>query len=128
MGSLEAPGAGVERAGIGPLFHPEKLRFHQIVGNCGTVYGDERLITTSAAIVQRACEDLLARAGLAEEQHRYLAAGRLLEQVIGRTEGLGIADNVGGQLLFFTYGRTELDYLGLQIDQLLGDGFLDEEA
>jgi hypothetical protein len=70
-----ARGGSRERA----LFVAEELGFHQLGGNRGAIQGNERRIVTRTLLVQRAGDQLLARAGFAANAHARLACGHLLD-------------------------------------------------
>ena len=53
----------------------EQLGLEQGLGNRGAVHLDERHGALRAAVVDGAGDELLARAGLAEDQHRALGLG-----------------------------------------------------
>ena len=73
QGEPPLPGAGGVRER--PSDMPEELRLQQGLGNGRTVDLDERHFPLRAAIVHGAGDELLARAGLARDQHRA-AGGR----------------------------------------------------
>jgi hypothetical protein len=78
--------------------------------------------------VQRTREHLLADAGLAQQQHGDLARRRGLEQGVGGGEAGGAADHVGRQRVLAGDRGSQLHDLGLQVDQLVGDGLGPEVA
>ena len=73
VGQLEAPQLGVHRPGERAFLVPEQLALQQRLGQGGAVDGDERLISARRVGVEVSAEQLLARAGLTEDQHRRVA-------------------------------------------------------
>ena len=72
VGELEAPAALLGRAGERALLVPEELALDQFARERGAVDLDERPLAARAAVVDRARDELLAGAGLAEHEHRAL--------------------------------------------------------
>ncbi len=73
-GQLEAADPPPRRAGEGALLVAEQLADDDAGGERGAVDGDEQPLPARAELVDRPRDQLLARAGLAEDQHG--AAGR----------------------------------------------------
>jgi hypothetical protein len=69
MGELEPSDARGDGAGKRALDVAEQLRFHQSFGNRGGVERDEALIGARRVVVNGARHELLARPGLAMDQH-----------------------------------------------------------
>ena len=78
--------------------------------------------------MQRTGEQLLADAGLADQQHGDLAGRRVLEQVVGGGKPRRRADHVGRQLFIAGDRPAQLPHLDLQLDELVGDRLGPEEA
>ena len=53
----------------------EQLVFEEVVGQSAAIDGNERLGMTRPLVVDRACDQFLAAAGLAADQHWSRAAG-----------------------------------------------------
>ena len=87
MGSGEEPGPLAVGAGEGALLVPEQLRFQEGLGHGGAVDGHEGPGPTRARPVQRASDQLLAGAALAEQEHGSVAVrhrAHLLEHRLHR--------------------------------------------
>src|SRR5213079_1385492 len=69
---LELPEVARRRAGERALLVAEQLRFDQLRGDRRAVDADERPLAPRAALVDRARDELLARAGLAKAAHTRL--------------------------------------------------------
>ena len=78
-GLLEAPRPGGHRAGEGALHVAEQLGLEQGLGERAAVDGHERAARPGRAPVQLAGDQLLAGAGLADDQHRDVGGGDLLD-------------------------------------------------
>ena len=74
--STDLPGRG---AGVGPLLPPEQLALDQSLRNGGAVHPDHRAAGPRAPVVDGRRDQLLARAGLAEEQNRRAGRRHLLD-------------------------------------------------
>src|SRR6185437_17060324 len=70
VGGLEEADLLVARAREGAALVAEQLGFDELLGQRRAVDGDERLVGARPVEMQRACDQLLAGAGLAEDQHR----------------------------------------------------------
>ena len=70
VGQLEPPLALADGAGERPLLVAEQLALQQRLGQRRAVHRDERVATPGRRVVDRPRHQLLARAGLAEDQHR----------------------------------------------------------
>lgn len=57
----------------------EQFGFHQRLGKCAAVDRNERAVAPTAEVVDVACDQLLARAGFADDQDAGLAGGDLLQ-------------------------------------------------
>ena len=75
VGELEAPGLPLAGAGEGPLLVPEQLGLQQRLGDGAAVEGHEGLAAPLALPVDRLRHDLLAGAGLAQDQHGQARGG-----------------------------------------------------
>ena len=62
------------RAGERAFLVAEQLGFEQVRGERRRVQRDERLVRARAVTMQRACDELLAGAGFAGDQHRHARA------------------------------------------------------
>ena len=69
LGLLEAPGGALGGAGEGAFLMAEQFALDEVVRDRRHVDGDEGPFLALAVIVQRAGDQLLARAGLAVDQH-----------------------------------------------------------
>ena len=74
VGPLEPALPRVGRAGEAAFLVAEELRVDQLARNRTAIHADERARVAIAAIVNRAGDQFLARAGLAEDQHRHVRA------------------------------------------------------
>ena len=75
MGSLEPAYPVTCRPGERPLGVSEELAFEQIPGNRRTVYGDELTVRAGAPVMNALRDQLLADAGLAEDQDGRVGIG-----------------------------------------------------
>ena len=78
---LEAPEPPLERAGEGAALVAEELALDERAGQRRAVDGDERAFRAGAAPVDRARDELLARAGLARQEDGGAGRGDLLDEV-----------------------------------------------
>ena len=85
VGQLEAADPPPRRAGEGALLVAEQLAGDDAGGEGGAVDGDEQPLPARAELVDRPRDQLLARAGLAEDQHGAVGRGDLPD---GRTHRL----------------------------------------
>src|SRR6185437_4475891 len=69
LGLFEPADAPRIGAGKTAAFVAEQFAFKQRLGNRGAVYGNERFIRAVAVLVERACDQFLARAGGAANEH-----------------------------------------------------------
>src|SRR4029079_15294675 len=76
---LKAPATAGDGPGEGALDVPEHLALHQILGDRAAVDRDEWALGAGAQAVELARDELLARAGLARDQHVDIRARHLLE-------------------------------------------------
>ncbi len=81
VGELEPPAPLLGRAGEGALLVAEELALDQLARQRRAVHRHERPLAARAAVVDRARDELLAGAGLAEDQHRAVG-GRDQRQLI----------------------------------------------
>ena len=94
VGHLELP--ELARGGVGerPLLVAEQLALEQLGGDAGAVDVDERLVAARAAGVDGAGQEVLAAAGLAEEEDGDVVVEDLLERVEERAHrGVAGADD-----------------------------------
>jgi len=76
---FEPAGLGCQGTGKGTFFMAEQLGFDQRLGECAAVHRDERPVAPAAEVVDMPCDQLLARAGFANDQDAGLAGGDLLQ-------------------------------------------------
>ena len=81
VGLLELADLLLGRAGERALLVAEQLRFDQLLGNRGAVDLHEPLAAAEAVAVDRARDELLADAALAEQQHGRVGRRRALDRV-----------------------------------------------
>src|SRR5439155_23976196 len=74
---LEQPAPRRVRAGKGALLVPEQLALENPLGERGAVDREIRTVGAAAALVQRAGDQLLARAAFAGDEDRRLRGGDL---------------------------------------------------
>ena len=94
VGQLEAPLAHRHRTREGAAYVTEELGLDQRGRERRAVHADERAAAAGAAIVDRPREELLARAGLAEEHDRRVGRCHFLNARDGETERRAVADDV----------------------------------
>ena len=75
--SSNLPRRSVDRVGEGAPHVAEQLALEQRLGQRRAVHPDERSVATGAREVDLLGEQLLARAALAQQQHRRVGRGRL---------------------------------------------------
>jgi hypothetical protein len=80
----EEPGAVAARAGERAAQVAEELALEERLRDCGAVLDEERRVALGAPLVDRARDDLLARARLALDEHRHAAPRRPQRQVEDR--------------------------------------------
>ena len=119
MGALEAAGRRLLGAGIGALLHAEQLGLDQLLRQRAAIDRHEGRVGAAAGLVQRPGEHLLADAGLAEQQHRDLAVGGLLQQFPGGAERRRDADQVA-RLQRLVDRIAQGAHLVLEFQQLVG--------
>src|SRR3569833_4776825 len=83
----------LDRAGERAAHVSEKLAFEQALGNRGGVDGDERTVGVAPG-VERACDDLLARAALAGDQDRGVGGRDIIEQRVEPARLRALTDEV----------------------------------
>ena len=81
----------VGRAGEGALLVPEQLVLENLLGQRGAVEREERALGAIALVVQRARDELLAGAALAEDQHARGGRRDGLDHLIDRAHRLALA-------------------------------------
>ena len=94
VGQLEPANLRAVGAGVGALLAAEQLALDQVGGEGGAVDGDERAVAARAAAMDGARQEFLARAGLAEEQHRGRGRGHLRHPEHDETQGVTVADDL----------------------------------
>ena len=94
IGPLETPHARLLGTGVGAFFHAEQFGFDQVGRDGGAVQRDKGPAGPFAAQVQAAGDHFLAHAGLAQQQHRGLAQGHLVDQCAGPAVHRRLADAV----------------------------------
>ncbi len=75
FGALDEPGLVHHRAGEAAALVAEQLALHKLGRDGAAVHRHERTLVTGAALVDHACDQLLAGARLPVDVHRSLAAG-----------------------------------------------------
>ena len=93
MGELETALPAFHRAGERALLVAEDLALEQRLGDGRAVDGHERLGGALAQLMDRLRHHLLARPGLAPDQHRRRRRRRLLDDAIDLADGRGAADD-----------------------------------
>ena len=78
-GRLELALGRVERAGERALLVAEELAADELLGDRAGVHGDERAVAAAASVVDRARDELLAGAALADDQDRRHRRGDALD-------------------------------------------------
>ena len=113
--------------GVGAFLNAEQFGLNQIGRDGGAVDGHERLIGALAALMHTACNHLLANAGLAQQQHRDLALGGLVDGFADLFVGARLADAV---VLTFLLIQVVLQRTQprLQVVKLLDNGVFPEVA
>lgn len=89
---------------------------------------DHRPLAARTHLVQRARKKLLADPGFAEQEHRDLAARRLLHHFECAAKTGRASDHVRRQTVQIPDRRAQLRHLGLQAEQLFGDRIRSEHA
>jgi len=120
VGPLETPGARVGRAGVGALVDAEQFRLDQVRRDRRAVDRDEGLLGPLATQVHAARDHLLAHPGLAQQQHRDLAARRLVDGLADALVGRRLADAVVLAVVLLQ-AAAQVGHLGLQLVELLDD-------
>ena len=91
LGKLEAPDPRGERAGEGALLVAEQLAFEQVRRNGAAVDGHERGVCPRRQLVQVPGRQLLAGAGLAEDEHVGVEGRYLLDLPQHRAQRGGLS-------------------------------------
>src|SRR6056297_1964260 len=92
-GRLDLAGGGLVGTGEGALLVAEQLGLEQILRDGRAVDGDETLVLAVAERMQRAGEEFLASAALAEQQHRDVRGRHLLDHAADLEHGLAGRDD-----------------------------------
>ncbi len=93
VGELEPPELLLDRTGERALLVAEQLALEQRLGQRGAVDLDERAVRAPAQAVDRARDQLLARAGLARDEHGRVGRRNALDQLQNRNERTAAADD-----------------------------------
>ncbi len=110
-GQFELALPGLVGVGECPLLVAEQFALGQRFGNRRAVDRHERLVAAAAEIVNRLGHDLLARAVLAQNQHRQIGVGHAANDRPQRLDGGALADQphlLRGLLGHLTVGRQQL--------------------
>jgi hypothetical protein len=94
IGRLKAPLPGRHCAGECAAHVPEQLGFHQVLRDRPAVHDDERPFFAIGAPVYLTREELLARAGLAGDQHVDICCGDLFHPAKHLLKARTAADDV----------------------------------
>ena len=114
IGSLEAPGAIAQCAGEGTLHVPEELALVELLGYGGAVDPDHGLVRTQATLVDLPGHQLLAGAGLAQDEDAGLGGRHQLDLSIHVADGRAGADD-GAVRLDLAHLLTQVLVLELQL-------------
>ena len=87
VGHLEAAGAGLDGPGEGASGVPEQLALQEVLGEGRAVELEEGLVDPSAPFMDGPGQHLLARAGLAADEHRRIRGRHLSRQAHGPLHG-----------------------------------------
>src|SRR5215468_6925110 len=93
VGFLEFSDAAID-AGGDSLFDAEQLRFHEVVRQCGTIDGYERVLRPRATVVQGFRDQFFSGAALAFDQNVHRAIANLVDQANDRLNPVTHADDV----------------------------------
>ena len=92
--SWKRPLAVRHRAGERALDVAEEFALEQVLGNRAAVERDQRALGAPAVVVDRARDEFLARAALAEDQDRRVAVGHLVDEIEHRAQRRALAHHV----------------------------------
>ena len=92
VGGLEAAGAVIDRPGEGPADVAEQLAFQQVLVQCAAVHANEGPAAPRTEAVDGLGDQFLARARLAQQQHRGVRLGHLPHEPIAMLHGRPGAD------------------------------------
>ena len=95
IGQLEAAGLALHGAGERPFFESEQLGLDQLARDRCAIDLDERPVAAAGLFVQRGCDQLLARAALALDQHRGGRVRHLGDDLLQLDHPLALADDLG---------------------------------
>ena len=95
VGGLEAPGAVLDGAGERAVHVAEQLAFQQILAQRPAIDAHKRSARPIAQLVDGRGDQLLAGAGLAQQQDRGVAARDTSRRAIHLLHGRAGADNAG---------------------------------
>src|SRR5438067_13483474 len=91
----------------------EELALQQTLGHGRAVHGDERAGTSTAPVVKRACDELLARSALAGNENRRVRIGHAGDQIEGRTHRRARADDLAEALACVDLAAQTLHFFAL---------------
>ena len=115
VGQLEAADLLADGAGEGALLVAEQLALQQPRGDGRAVELDEGPVPARAQVVQGAGDELLARAGLAADEHRGVGGGDRLDLLQHPAQGGALADDLAEVVL----GADLLLQVGLLLGELV---------
>ena len=95
VGGLEAAGAVVDGPGERPADVAEELAFQEVLGQRAAVDANERAAAARTEPVDRLGDQLLARARLAQQQHRGVRLGHLPREAVDVLHRRAGADQTG---------------------------------
>ena len=121
----EAPLAVADGVGEGALDVAEELGFEQLLGDCAAVDRDQHPLGTTAVVVERPGDELLAGAALSRDQHRAVGVRHLLDDGEHPLQRCALSDDVV-ELVAGAELAVERAVLGLEAAVL--DGLLDQAA
>ena len=107
------------RAGEGAFAVAEQFALDQVLGQGAAIDGDKRHVGTFALLVERACHQLLAGAGFAQDHDRRIGWGHGADEALHGLHGRGRADQ-NGRTFGSAHAVLERDVLILQ-HAFLGD-------
>ncbi len=137
MSQLHQALLGPIGAGEGAFLVAEELALQQVVGHRGAVDRDHRLVLPVGEVVDRPRHQLLAGAGLTQDQHGGVRrSGDLLDPLEDLLHGHALADELAGPLLALPIHeeldlapqRGHLDGLAQLKDDLLQLGGLGQKV
>ncbi len=112
IGGLEQAALGRDGAGEGPACVTKQLGFEQGLGQGGAIDRHEGLGRSRRALVDGACDQLLAGTRLAHYQHGRGRGGDACDQLVDIEHALALAFDVGDLALAATRGRRRVRFGG----------------